>query len=1054
MTCRGILYSTVAFLFLFMGEGSFAQDPPFEWVTRDGGMSDEVGRSISMDSEGNIYITGDFEGQSRFGESKLVSAGGSDAFCSKYNSDGNIIWTIPIHGEDDVVGVSVENDQNNNVIITGRFKNSIEFGGITAELVYAELTTNDAQNIFLCKYDPEGSLIWAKQAGGSKGDAPYEITCDPDNNIYLTGYFQDHAYFDQEEIISAGSLDLFIAKYDESGNLVWVQPSGGIGNDIGYGIAINPDRELYVTGTFSAPLDFGISGVTGENVMLSPIGAIDMFVAKFSSDGSIHWAQQAGTTIMDTDSTWFGTLCKGLSITCHNSQDENILYVTGRTVGDVQFTDTTFSSTGTYIAKYGDDGGFVHAFNSGGYQGNAILTDPAGNLFITGYYSGETVFSGLHSFYVTTRTSKGESDIFVARYDSLCNLDWITTAGGYAQTSGVYSTDAGEDMLLDIHNNVFITGQFSDSYYGDARFGDIEIEAVGGRDVFTAKIGLRIDSLSLENLSCDDEQDGMIEVFTEGGLPPISFSVDGGVSFQPVLQAAGLTKGVYPIVVRDNNGYMVRDTVTLRGPVNLGNDTLLCRGTIIDGGSGFNQYNWNNGLSTDRFLEVVESGEYSLEVTDLNNCHSTDTIEIMVPEGVQLGNDTILCQGSFYEAPEFYLSYNWNDGLSLSRLVKVMQSGAYYVDVIDEFGCHSSDTVIMTTLPAPQTEFGNDTVIGTDETVVLDAGSGDYTYLWNDGDTGQTKMIDSLSIGLGTLEYSVMVAGANGCVTYDTIIVSIESAYLEELVLSPSTCDVNHAVINDPNYGVMQFRDYFLARSTLKDEETWDFRSLLEFDLSAAAGREISVAYLSLFSPSEGFQHEFSDGSNGCILRRILTSWPIYLSWRRQPLITQQNEVILPESTQHRQDYLNIEVTEIARDMLMNPEQSFGFMFMLRSEEPERALVFCSPTYDDASKHPKLTLYYEKGATGISDRSANGRDISIYPNPADDILNIRFAEPAREKLTITVFDITGKQVFQKEIGTIPAGYTETIDLSELQSGIYFIRIQDNERVNIGKLMIR
>ena len=172
---------------------------------------------------------------------------------------------------DDSFGIAVDNLGNS--YITGDFQDTATFGNTT-------LINYGYSNMFLAKYDSLGNLIWVKQAGGVVETSGRGIAVDDSGNSYITGTFYDTAFFGNLSIISRGAFDIFIAKYDSSGNILWVHNAGGIGNDFGTGISVNNFGNVFITGDFNDSANFG-----GTTIVTN--GGSDIFVAKYNSAGNL-----------------------------------------------------------------------------------------------------------------------------------------------------------------------------------------------------------------------------------------------------------------------------------------------------------------------------------------------------------------------------------------------------------------------------------------------------------------------------------------------------------------------------------------------------------------------------------------------------------------------------------------------------------------------------------------------------------------------------------------------------------------------------------------------
>jgi hypothetical protein len=149
---------------------------------------------------------------------------------------------------------------------------------------------------------------------------------------------------------------------------------------------------------------------------------------------------------------------------------------------------------------------------------------------------------------------------------------------------------------------------------------------------------------------------------------------------------------------------------------------------------------------------------------------------------------------------------------------------------------------------------------------------------------------------------------------------------------------------------------------------TWDGiegvnRGLVKFDLDQLpANSEIVKAKLSLYHlPYADKYWSMSNlsGSNEVYLQRVTSNWvEDEVTWNTQPTTTNENQVILPESSSRTQDYLDIDVTELLNQIVVSGE-NYGFMLQLATEEHYRCMIFCSSEYEDSNMHPKLVIEYK-----------------------------------------------------------------------------------------------
>jgi len=263
------------------------------WARSAGGSSGEgaVGNGIAVDAAGNALVTGYFGDSATFGageanETTLTAAGLTDIFIAQYAPDGSLLWARSAGGSyyfDHGHGIAV--DAAGNALVTGYFSDSATFGAGEAN----ETTLTGYHDIFIAQYAPDGSLLWARSAGGSGSDTGLGIAVDAAGNAPVTGYFGDSATFGAGEanettLTAVGNPDIFIAQYAPDGSLLWARSAGGSNWDSGEGIAVNAAGNALVTGEFYESATFG-AGEANETTLTSVLGGPDIFIAKYAGVG-------------------------------------------------------------------------------------------------------------------------------------------------------------------------------------------------------------------------------------------------------------------------------------------------------------------------------------------------------------------------------------------------------------------------------------------------------------------------------------------------------------------------------------------------------------------------------------------------------------------------------------------------------------------------------------------------------------------------------------------------------------------------------------------------
>jgi uncharacterized delta-60 repeat protein len=394
------------------------------WAKRAGGTGVDVGYAITTLSDSSILVTGAYRDNAAFGpdepnETILIALGSYDFFIARYNPDGTLSWAKRAggYGWDEGYGITTLSD--NSVVVTGRFDDGATFG--SGESNQTNLTSAGNDDIFIARYNPDGTLSWAKRAGGLTHDQGYGITTLLDNSIVITGYFEGATFGEDEpnetRLHSAGYQDIFIAKYNPDGTLVWVKRAGGSSHDQGYGITTLLDNSIVITGYFSDSAIFG--PLESNETILTSDGGEDIFIARYNPNGTLSWAKRAGGVAHD----------RGYGIT---TLSDNSTVVTGyfygsATFGPFESNETVLTSAiewDIFIARYNPDGTLAWAKRAGGSgddRGYGITRLSDNSTVVTGnfgYYSGVgTATFGPDEPNQTVLTSAGGLDIFIARFE-------------------------------------------------------------------------------------------------------------------------------------------------------------------------------------------------------------------------------------------------------------------------------------------------------------------------------------------------------------------------------------------------------------------------------------------------------------------------------------------------------------------------------------------------------------------------------------------------------------------------------------------------------------
>ena len=449
-----------------------AQAPSWQWAKNGVGYGDEYGYSVTTDASGNVYMAGQFESSTvTFGTITLTNLGYSDLFIVKYDPNGNVVWAKSAGGADGDYLSSIKTDANGNVFMSGSFSSqNITFGSITlnnsvtltnpdiflvkydnngneiwaksaGEIDYeysncisidpsgniysvgsfssstvtfgtTTLTNSGSNDIFIVKYNTNGTVLWAKRAGGLSNDMALGCCNDANGNLYITGSFTSGTLpFGTTTLVNAGAQDLFIAKYNgTTGSPIWAKSSGGTSEDYGKSIATDASGNIYLLGNFRSPtITFGTSTFTN-------LGVFDICIVKYNTNGSVVWANNISSPLNENGNS-ISSDAIGRLLIAGTFQTPTI------TFGTTTITNTSnIGYTDAFVAKYNALGRVLWAKNAGGNkndQGNSVCSDLNGNVYLSGTYDSPTVNFGTTTL---TKSSVPFVDAFISKLD-------ITTVG-------------------------------------------------------------------------------------------------------------------------------------------------------------------------------------------------------------------------------------------------------------------------------------------------------------------------------------------------------------------------------------------------------------------------------------------------------------------------------------------------------------------------------------------------------------------------------------------------------------------------------------------------
>lgn len=427
----------------------------YVWARDLGGQGAATSVSgVALDAMGNATIVGILNGSTNFGGGMLTSVGGDNVFVARYDSGGNPLSAIVSGSAGKQSATAVAVDVGGNSVVAGDFEGQLQLG---CSLV----TAVGGSDVFVAKSSPFGVCSWTAKFGDGLDQHAKAVATDAMGNIVVAGDFEGSINFGSaaNKLTSLGG-DIFLAKLDPSGTHLWSRRFGDAEEQRVTALATNGAGTVAIAGMFLGSLKLGPTALLDVGS-----GAFDIFLAEFDGAGNHLWSTSFAVSAPFAD-------VNGLAIDSTGS-----VYATGDFVEAIDFGGTNFASDGVqmFIAKLDGTGKHVwsKAFGAGqDARGTSIALDPAGNLIVTGVFTGTVDFGG------GPVVSAGMSEGVVLKLDANGNYLWDKHYG-----SGV--DQLRQRGVAYDSSSVLLVGAFGGS---SLDFGGGAFVSVGSEDTFLARL--------------------------------------------------------------------------------------------------------------------------------------------------------------------------------------------------------------------------------------------------------------------------------------------------------------------------------------------------------------------------------------------------------------------------------------------------------------------------------------------------------------------------------------------------------------------------------------
>jgi hypothetical protein len=428
---------------------SFDTNLDLQWLWQfnsNSGLGFNVG--TSMDSDGNIYSFNYASNAMDY----LGEQVGNGMFLAKQDISGNLLWVRNFYDIQQPAGIGsyVLVDKNSgSVCITGSFNIPFDIPGITT------LYPAEGGSYYIIKYDLNGNYIWHIQEDAFIGYISLEI--DHSGNVLLSSTFGGTVTIGNQELVSSGGEDAFIAKYNEGGDFMWAISGGGESAEYMGLISTDSQDNIYLTGEFdSEEITFG-----NQSISLYE-GDGNVFLAKVNQSGQVLWLKADGGSTIEYNDYWSWP-------TSIVTSPDGYSYVKGwhgdsTYFGNVLLTNpySVRKNNNFFIARYDPSGDldWVHSISESqqGYEYNSMDIDSEGNVYF-GAQAKDSVW--FEDDYMHNNPSYPNSlDLFIVKYSKTGGLDWVkilpSSTQGYGNNLISCVTVLAEDELI-------MGGSFSDN---------------------------------------------------------------------------------------------------------------------------------------------------------------------------------------------------------------------------------------------------------------------------------------------------------------------------------------------------------------------------------------------------------------------------------------------------------------------------------------------------------------------------------------------------------------------------------------------------------------
>lgn len=921
-------------------------------------------------------------------------------------------------------------------------------------------------DVYIAKYSPTGTVMWAQNISGSGADYMGSISTGTNGNVYVCGSFDSPTLnVGGYTLTRSGTLsNIFIACYSNAGAVLWAysygndtSPYSATAKSCAYSTSENC---LYVTGSFTGTLTIGSTTLTNATTNA------DLFLAKYS----IASFSAAPVWAIKTGGSSAGDY--GNSVKVDNSANVFIGGTFAPVTGSTSVIGVSVTSQGGqdgFVAKYNSAGTFQWTKTFGSTSGsdyvNNIALDPSSNVYVCGSYLNASLIFPTGSY---TLTSIGANDGYFAKFNSSGTFQWANNIGG---TSG---SDYILGISTDASSNVYITGSYASSLttIGTSTF---TVPSSGSQNAFVAKYNTSnvfqwalssTGTSSVSGYARAITNDNANNVYSSG-----TFYSNASITFD----ASTLTS------VGQNDVYIAK--ISCLTPTITASNTnhSACINSINSFTSAINSpqsdvtYSWSaigaSGVifspttGTTSAISYTGTSTFSIVITGTNTCSNVSaTVGVVtinpLPTITITASSPSVCAGQ----PAVFTAsgastYTWNPAYIINGMPSINYgNGPFTVTATDANGCVNTNTVNFTEYPLPTISISGKTITCSGATNILTANGG-VTYTWSPGSVVSSTYAANAT---SPTNYSVIAEDSHGCVGKDTL--------FTYSIVQPQTPDICEVTVDS----LSQFNHIIWDKTTYTNVDSFIVYREVSTNIYKRVGAQDKNA-LSLFIDTARSVGPANGNPNITYYRYKLQIRDTCGNY--SALSPYHNTLYFITNTTGTffWNTYNIEFqpsTPVSTYDLIRDNNATGTWTIVGSASGTSSSLNdpaylsypnaiyrviangfnCNPTAKTTQQINKTKSNVKNNfnfiPTGMNLNTLY-YGVSLAPNPATSQLTVFFSSVIPSATKIIVMDILGKELFYQEMQD---GVSLDIPVNELSNGVYFVKVQQGQSSTVKRFI--